>query len=83
MIVNGNHLASASLYLWTNELSLLLSQSCPLLDPLCLHACVVLVHSQNYLLRLQYWDYKCLFSMCLINLKVLIKTKTMLCIYFS
>lgn len=37
--------------------------------------CAVIRRSQNYLLILQYWNYKRLFSMCLINLKVLIKIK--------
>lgn len=81
--LSGNQLTLASPNLWTNELSLLLSYSCPWLDQLCSHAWVVLRCSQNHLLRLQCWNHKCLFSVCPINLKVLIKTKTMLCIYFS
>lgn len=68
-----NQLTLASPNIWANDLSLF-SQFCPLVDSTVL----ILLggpHAFTDLLMLQYWNYKYLFSLCLINLKVLIKIK--------
>lgn len=75
----ANQLTLASLNLWTHEFSSL--SVVPFGGPHCAYAGAVLMGSQNYLLILQDWNYKCLFSLCLIlSLSLSLQTQRNMCL---